>query len=221
MGRISNVGKYLVVNLKINLSAPSEYSGVYDSRIEDISSDGMFISVPTNKGSAMPVRPGMKVEGSFISSGGRFLFTTTVKRRAFKNIPLLELEKPTFLEQRELREFFRIDISRRIVVYSLIRDEKSGALVRDKEFEVTCVDISGGGARLVSENPMDDISDIEADFTGLFPGLNSIFAVVVRYNQNQSGKYDVGIRFTSLRDADRDKIVKFVFKRQIERRALA
>lgn len=221
MGKISNVGKYLVINLKINISAPSEYSGVYDSRVEDISSDGVFISVPTNKGSAMPVRPGMKVEGSFMSAGGRFLFTTTVRRRVFKNIPMLELEKPAFLEQRELREFFRIDISRRIVVYSLVKDERSGSLARNEQFEVTCVDISAGGARLISDKPMDNVSDVEADFTGLFPGLNSIFAVVVRYNQNQNGKYDIGIRFTSLRDADRDKIVKFVFKRQIERRALA
>lgn len=220
MEKITNVEKYLVSNLKINVASAADYSGVYDARVEEADGDSLLISIPSDRGVPMSVRPGAKVEIAFISTGGRFTFTTSVKGVVVKNISMLELEKPPFIMKSELREFFRVEVGRNITIHSMVRNMKTGKMVRDAEYQVICADISGGGARLVSSSPMGGVYEVEADFSAFIPGLDSVPSAIVRYGENRDGKYDIGIKFTSLRDSDRDNIVKFVFKRQIELRVL-
>lgn len=223
MEEIVAVGKFLTNNLKINIAGVgSNYAGVYDARVEDVRAESVLISMPTDAGRPMSVSAGMKIEASFIMTGGRYLFTTTVKGRVMENIQMLVLERPKKLLKSELREFFRVDVLQKAKLFSVedVQNEGKTMPIKTELGTVLCLDISGGGTKLLSSIDIPHIVEVAVDFSGFIEGLSSVAGRVVRYIHKPDGKFDIGIKFTSLRDSDRDKIIKYVFKRQIEMRKM-
>lgn len=221
MDKITDVGKYLISELKINVVSEGDSANIYEARVKGREGNSLFISPPDNKGVPMPIKQGGKVYVDFLHNDGqRYTFSTHMRGQVVRNVFLLELDMPPFIKKSKPRGFYRVDMGHGMAVHSLIRNVKTGKMVRDKEYQVTCTNISGGGARFISSEPMEDVHDLEADLSFFVPGMNAVQAVVVRYEENKDGKYDVGIQFTSLKDTDRDRIVSLVFKRQIELKAL-
>lgn len=176
--------------------------------------------MPVNDGVLMNIKSLMQIEVSFMSKSGNISFMSKVLSKVTNNTSSIEIEKPIKIDRKELREFFRIEINSLVEIYSLKEDSLSTNLVRDKEYKVTCVDISGGGAKLISTTPMDNVKMIEADFSNIIQGFNAILAKILRCKKIDDSKFEIGIQFTSLSDSDRDKIVQFVFKKQIEARVI-
>lgn len=223
MEKITDVDSILVSNLKIEVSLSSDNSMVYNSRIEEVAYDTFFIATPSDRGMPMPVTGGTKVDINFITDGGRYFFKTLVTHKIIRNVDMLELKKPDIVYKSELREFFRIDVLQRIRVYPLIKtDGKNSEPVysRDKAVDGICINVSGGGIKFLSETKFELGAIIDIDFSHFIEGLDSIGGKVIRCDLNNKNMYEVGVNYIDLKDNQRDKIIKYTFKRQIEMRKL-
>lgn len=227
MEKITNVNRYLVVNMRINISSEfGEYRGVFDSRVEDVRANDILVTIPTERGIPMPLKPGLQVEMSFIAEGGRFIFKSKVLGRVKMNIPLLSMEKPDHLVRTELREFFRVDTRLKIKLIITRPNPDDPMEVIKEVHDAICTDLSGGGCRIRTDDFEIERGDkVELDFMNTVDGVYNLMGKAVRiFDQikDETGevKKDLGIVFTNLHDSDRDKVIKYVFKRQIELRKL-
>jgi len=222
--KYSNVEKFIVPNTSLLvIVSKGDYRGMYNSRIEDFDSESIYITIPSTRGVPIPLRPGSPIEISFINENGRFSFNSVVKDRIKGKLPLLQIEKPDVIYRKELRKFFRVEarikVILRTVTYEMVDNCPE---IKMEEYEAYTKDISGGGARIVTEVPLeiDQAVELKFDDKNKIRGLSEIFAKVVVIYEN-SEKVDAGLEFISIKESDRDKIIKYVFKRQIELRKLS
>ncbi|MCX8083747.1 MAG: flagellar brake protein [Calditerrivibrio sp.] len=223
MEKIKDYKNILEINTKINVSVTKgDYAGVYDSRIEDITKNHILISLPTLKGVPFPIRTGTPVDVSFISSGGRFSFESVVEGRLSEGIILLQLKKPEYIYRSELRRYFRVETRIKTKATKLFYDKSNGDVVaRMNSYDIIIKDISGGGVRIASEVEFAEGEILLFDLSTLFPGINEIFGSIVHLYSRVDKKYEYGVEFIMIKERDRDMIIKYVFKRQIELKKLS
>ena len=222
MQKITNPDPFLDINTNVNFHILSgEYKGIYHSRIEDVNNEFIYFSAPTSKTIPLPVSPGTDVEVSYITNKGRFSFSSVITKRVKDKIHLVEVKKPSILYRKELRRFFRINT--RLTAIMIVSDVqvKSGSLKMEKKtYEVFIKDLSGGGMRIVASQPLRIEQAVEFDLSESLDLTNNIFGKVVNiYSPEQTtDKVEAGIEFISIKEKDRDKIIKYVYQRQIELR---
>ncbi|KAA0259153.1 hypothetical protein FHQ18_01500 [Deferribacter autotrophicus] len=217
MEKITRVDSYLEPNIKITVDVLSgEFQDRYDSRIEIVDKDYLYISVPTKNAIPAPLTPGTKIEVSFITDKGRFSFKSEVVERIKENILMLKVKKPSFLMRKELRKYFRVETHLKVIICKINynNNENIPEMVKECDFGII-KDISGGGIKIVTELPLQAENIVEIDFNGTINNIKEVFGKVVRV-VSLNNKYEAGIEFISIRENDRDKIIHYVFKRQIE-----
>jgi c-di-GMP-binding flagellar brake protein YcgR len=217
--KYTNVDKFLIVNQKIILDIKfGEYPGTFDSRIEDMTSKTILITMPTDKGLVVPLAPKLAVGVTYVGDGGRFSFQSKIIKRVKGKIPLLEIEKPKVVYRKELREFFRINTRARIKIFVTSEDAKGNPV--DNIFEASVQDISGGGMRITGSYRLEYGQEVEVYFNEIVPGLKSVRASVTRSVAYEDQRYEAGLKFLDMNAVDRDKVIKYVFKRQLELRKI-
>ncbi|MGC8767786.1 flagellar brake protein [Calditerrivibrio sp.] len=223
MEKIKDYKNILQINTKINVGvSKGDYAGIYDSRIEDITQKHILISLPTMKGVPFPIRPGTEVDISFISNEGRFSFSSVVEGRVAEGIILLQIKKPEYIYRSELRKYFRVETRIKTKINKIFFDKQNGdILARLYSYDVMIKDISGGGVRIVSEIQFEEGDIFIFDLTEIFPGVNEIFGSIVKEYSRLEKKFEYGVEFIMIKERDRDQIIKYVFKRQIENKKLS
>lgn len=225
MEKIKNVDQYVLINSKINVEVlKGEYKGMYSSRIEDLNKKSVYISIPTSQTLPVPLAPSTMIEISFLNAKGRFSFKTTVKKRIKDRITMLELEKPELIYRKELRKFFRVDSRIKARVFLIDFNIEDGELNMVKDtYDVIIKDISGGGMRISTVAPLQEEQAVEFDMFDELGIRKEIFGKVAKLfpPEQNSGRFEAGIEFISIKENDRDKIIKYVFQRQIELRKLS
>jgi c-di-GMP-binding flagellar brake protein YcgR len=217
--KYTNVDKFLIINQKIILDVKfGEYPGVFDSRIEDITPKTIRITMPSEKGFPVPLALGISINVSYVGDGGRFSFQSKVLSRLKEQIPMLEIEKPSVVFRKELREFFRINTRARVKILASYEDEKGSPV--DDVFEAYVQDISGGGMRVTGGYRLEHGQEVDIYFGDMVPELKSTRAVVMRSVAHEDQRYEAGLKFLGMNTVDRDKVIKYVFKRQLELRKL-
>ncbi len=217
MEKTENNRSTLTINTKLNIvPMHSSASAVYDSRVDDVRLNTLIISAPTEKGVAMLIHKDMPIEVSYMAAGGRYYFKSKIMSKVTgRNEVYYEIEMPELIEKSEFREFFRISIMQKVNV------SKVDGSVRRYFDDAFCVDISGGGLRMISTKNYADMNFVEVDFTTTIQSLGKFTGKVVRIIPTADGKYDIGVKFNNISENDRARIIKYVFKKQIENRQLA
>lgn len=222
MEKFKDIDNYIKVNTKILFNVVTgDYRGVYDSRIEDIKNDEIRITTPTLKGVPFPVYQNIEVEVSFINEKGRFSFKTKVLGRIVDKIPLIQIQKPDFIFRKELRKYFRVGARLKIKFRNINYKLKNGQPdIERTEQSAIIKDISGGGFRFVTDATITEGQAMEVfEIEGIEIKNDVICRVVSIYNN--ADKTDAGAEYISIKELDRDKIIKYVFQRQIELRKMA
>ncbi len=224
MDKIKNPDPYLDINLNVNFHILNgDYAGMYHSRIEDVKKNHIYFSAPTSKSIPVPVAPNTDVEISYISNKGRFSFKSIITDRIKDKINLIEVKKPEVIYRKELRRFFRINtrLKAKMIIVD-VKVENGNIKMEKNSYEVLIKDISGGGMRIITSHPLKIEQAVEFNLSEALDLSNDIFGKVVNiYTPEQKrDKMEVGIEFISIKEKDRDKIIKYVFQRQIELRKL-
>lgn len=225
MEKIKNIEQFLEINININVEVlKGSYKGMYSSRIEDINNKSIFISIPTSQSVPVPLAPNTSLELSFLNTKGRFSFQTQVITKVKDKIQMLELKKPEIIYRKELRKYFRVDTRLKATLFVINFNIEKGDLNMVKDsFDTIIKDISGGGMKIATIAPLKEEQAVEFNLFDSLGLKKEIFGKVSKIfpPEPNSGKFVAGIEFISIKENDRDKIIQYVFKRQIELRKLS
>jgi len=211
--------KFISVNQKLLIEVKvGDYPGIFDSRIEDVShKEHIMVSMPTSKGRTVPLAPNTRLHVSYVMDMGRFTFKSIVLDRLKSGtMMLLKIAYPDAVFREELRAFFRVDT--RLSIKATVPVKKDDIWL-EKLVEAKVTDMSGGGLKMFTDIPVAKDATIEIFFMGHIEKLDQVKAQVMRC-RSVEGKFEIGVKFVDLHQTDRDRIIKYVFKRQVEQRKL-
>lgn len=220
--KVKNLEDYLRVNTRINVGVKrADYSGVYDSRVEDITNKHILISHPTDNGVPIPMLPGTKISVEYATNDGRFQFESSViGRHTEGSLSFIQVSIPETIVRNQLREFFRVPTNVKGKVklyYSKVPDKNMK--IPHRKADCKLVDLSGGGGKLITEEHLDKGQVFGLDISGEVDGAEDIKCTCIRAKRIQ-GKNEVSFKFNFTKESERNLIIKYVFKRQIELKQL-
>ncbi len=168
--------------------------------------------MPFEKGSPVYVTPGTPVYGKIITESSPYVFVGSYIDKRMDPLPVWLISQPTEMIKLQQREYVRIDakISAQVTLEEQDNDRQETLLITD---------ISGGGLRLIAQKPYSLGTKLRIAFE--LPGQELIETggLVVRSEHPQSdlNVYWLGVRYVGLPEKQRNKIVKFIFQKQLER----
>lgn len=191
--------------------------GNYYSRIEDLVGDEVMVvtSPPVAGDSTAPVRVGEKINVFYWDSMAQYAFEAKVIARQEGLTPTITLEKSSEVQRMQRRSYFRIQARLR-VVFVVEGDDQSAELQSD---EGQTLNISGGGM-LLSTNAKLELGDALALKLYLSEQEHTVATGRVERLEYLASKnlYRAGIVYVGIYENDRDKIIAFVFKKEIDLR---
>ncbi|WP_303850900.1 flagellar brake protein [Seleniivibrio woodruffii] len=219
MEKLVKFDKFISINQKLLIEVKvGDHAGIFDSRIEDIAhKEHIMVSMPTDKGRTVPLAPNTRLHISYVMDMGRFSFKSIVLDR-LKNgaMMLLKIAYPDAVFREELRAFFRVDT--RLAVKAAVPVKKDDIWL-EKVIEAKVADMSGGGLKMFTDIPVAKDATIDIYFLGQIEKLEQVKAQVMRCRAVE-GKFEIGVKFVDIHQTDRDRVIKYVFKRQVEQRKL-
>jgi c-di-GMP-binding flagellar brake protein YcgR len=203
------------INQRIDISLTKDIIGeFYHSRIEEITDKYILIAMPMSKGFPIFLAKGGTFYGKAVHNTSVYQFTSKlVEKRAFP-IPVWVIAEPYDVIKIQNRAFVRIDA--RIQV-------KLRVVLENDNFEVvdaSTKDISGGGILVVSKDELRTGTYLKLSID--IPAYETVHCngLIVRVEKPQEdlSVYWAAIRFTDIAECERSKIIKYIFKKQLERR---
>lgn len=206
------------------------YSKIYDIRSEEI----IEIEMPMEKGKLILLPVGGEFDLCFYTSSGLYQCYSVVKDRyKSRNIYILVMELTSGLRKFQRREYYRFNCILDMKCRALSDEEQEAYVSRSVEFLDTdltledgvIVDISGGGARFVSDHRYEENAKVLFDFTLNMddkPQKFSIVGRIIKSNPKEGvpDKFENRVKFLSLDSHKREDIIRYIFEeeRKIRRR---
>lgn len=183
------------------------------SRIEEVNEKSMVIAMPMSKGYPILLSSGSKFFVRTVSNNASYQFTCIFIDKQLRPLPIWIVSLPNEIKKIQQRAFVRID--------TMIPVEWQCAESEDSEVTKTITkDISGGGARLISKQPIRLGTKLKIHIN--LPDLEQLQlnCEVVRVEKPQSDLpvFWIGTKFIDTPESVRSKIIKFIFKKQLELR---
>jgi c-di-GMP-binding flagellar brake protein YcgR len=206
------------------------YTGHYNSRVEDVTKDTIEIAIPSKRGHLLPLSEQTWFIGKIVDTTCLYTFKARIFQVALKkSVPTWIIEMPQEVEKTQRRLYIRRDSSLPVFLkivpsgeheVSIAGRKYSPEELETKIWEMATKDISGSGAKLISKWHIPEGTNV--DITIVLPEVGDFDALgkVVRSElvNPEIGLYWVGMHYTDLSERERDKIIRFVFKKQIELR---
>jgi c-di-GMP-binding flagellar brake protein YcgR len=203
--------------------------GIYHSRIENVSEDTLEIAIPSKHGHLLQLPQEISFTCRLALHSSLYVFKTKIIRVEVKqHVPTWVVEIPEDIEKIQRRSFIRIDI-RLPVCLKIVDDEMPQTIqgqqytpqeLQSKTWDVSTKDLSGSGARLISKFQLPEKLLVSLELT--LPEIGKFFTVaqVIRseLSNPEFGLYWTGVNFIALSEVERDKVVRYIFKKQIELR---
>jgi c-di-GMP-binding flagellar brake protein YcgR len=185
----------------------------YRSRVEEVHSHHLVLAMPFDKGFPVYASVGAPIYGKVITDSAPYLFVSHYMEKRMSPLPVWIISPPTEITKLQQREYVRIDAKIPATVTLIDQEEDvppANLIVND---------ISGGGARLVSPQSYPLGTSLLITFE--LPGQEIIETIgqVVRSEQPQTdlSVYWIGVKYVGLQERQRNKIIKYVFQKQLER----
>ena len=214
----------LKINQKIEIWLENKPEEHYSSRIEEIHPDQLSIAMPMSKGTPVLMPRGSNIWGKVIVNEAVYCFVSTVIDRKVQPLPIWILSMPTEVKKVQLRAFVRV-VARLAVRIKPFPPQESleqncTPFIEQPEFQCVTKDISGGGIQIVSQIPFSTGTAVAINLA--LPDSSVIAAIgeVVRIQQLETDKHTfwIAIKFTDIIEKERSKLIKYIFKIQLERR---
>lgn len=170
--------------------------------------------MPMDKSVPVILLSGQKFLGNLNTPTGLYHFTCIYQDKRLKPLPVWIISLPFDVKRIQQRAFVRIDTKLKIQIQAVADSGETNS------HNVFTKDISGGGMQIVSKVPYAIGHKIFIAFE--LPELGSICTVaeVVR-SVKQESEFDVfyiGLKFIDIPERERNKIIKYIFHKQLENR---
>ncbi|WP_245203667.1 flagellar brake protein [Ammoniphilus resinae] len=219
------IENHLKVGLLLSIQMINDQDNLtkhHKSRIADFKGDLIAIEVPISEedGKMKSFAQDSEVAVSFIVEGGsRYGFESKVVERMNENIPLLliTMPQPDKIIKIQQRDYLRVPAN---LVLKLKTVESNQSV------QVTTVDVSGGGIAFTADKSLSFAKGNELDCVIEVPrdrGENELLefnATVIRVIPPTEERLVqvIAIKITEIQERNRDKIIRYCFKRQVELR---
>ncbi len=186
-----------------------------NSYIADIQKDRLLLAAPMLRSRVIMPAPGTWVTVWATGKTAVFVFESRVLENIGGDQPFLVLEAPQHIVRKQRRAFVRVEYVAPVMVRRLLDNGQADDQVLARGYSR---DISGGGVRIVLGRSGEHEGIILVEIEGL--PLGGLEARVIRSEScpEANGKYEWGLEFEGLTEAERDQIIKFTFARQREMR---
>ncbi len=185
----------------------------YKTQIEEVTEETIVVQ-PLMRGTQMlKLTTGQKVTLIAEKRMNPYFFETTVASASHVEGEVISIQRPPDRSGAQKRSFVRIDVVIPQTQVWVEKDGKYGPTVQG-----TILNISAGGARLMTKEPLPSETDVLLKFM-----LPQKFGQIMTTGQTigswevvgEGGKsYRTTLKFVDLKDKDRDVIIKFVFQRE-------
>lgn len=206
------------------------YQGTYNSRIEEIKDDILEIAIPSKQGRLLPLPAGTWFVGRISQGGSLYVFKSVIQNVALRqNVPSWIVRCPEEVDKIQRRDFVRVDV--RLPIYVKVHVEEeifltiegkkySAKELNVKEWEANTKDLSGSGAKIITKFNIPEETVVSLNLQ--LPEVGDLVtkARIIRSElvNPELGIYWIGAQFFGLTERDRDKIIRFIFKKQAELR---
>jgi c-di-GMP-binding flagellar brake protein YcgR len=219
---------------------------IYVSQLLDISQDDKLnIAMPIEKGRIIPLSIGDKYSVRFYTNKGLYQCKAVITDRyRNNNIFILVIQLISELEKHQRRQYYRLecllDIKYHVItdlelaIVNKIKrddfkddDEKQKYLNTLEDYQTvshsgTIVDLSGGGARFISNHKHEHGNRIliSIRFNTDFNNLHVINAGIISSTNmmNRQGVYEHRVQFNDITKEEREAIIKFIFEEDRKQR---
>lgn len=198
----------LKVNRPIDIITGGNRSNTYRCKIKTLSGERMVALLPAEINDSADLIPGTKVRVSYVDNTAVYSFYSEI---IVVGNGTVTLGKPANLTRIQRRNFVRLDIKLKVISNKI--DEEND----NESFAATTIDISGGGILFSCNTELSVGQTLEAT---VFLSDNQTVTAngrVVRVIENSASskyRFSVGFEFTSIKETERDKIIKFIFNQQ-------
>lgn len=192
-------------------------AGSYSTRVEDMDDHRIAVSMPMVQGVPVALSRGVPVELELVRAQppgeGSYRAASVVLGQTHRPVPLLYLRLPQQWERHQLRQFFRVPAVLTVQLAVLGQEDAPRMLGRTR-------DISGGGFQAVVGRPLaaGDAVDVVLVLPERRINAKGVVRRVEDVEDHPGRRWMVGIAFTDIAERERDAIIRFTIKRQIELR---
>jgi c-di-GMP-binding flagellar brake protein YcgR len=204
--------------MQVNSIDPDEAQVVYKARIADVTDSYLSTEIPIKigaGGSYKKLYAGDQISAHYITEGGvKHYFNTVVLgfKEEVIRLVLIKPPEPGQITSVQRRNFLRVPAELEIAV----------KITEQVMFTAVTDDVGGGGISFISESRMPVKTHDMLNCWLLIPYRNGSIehanfkGEVVRIKALESGKLVVMVQFTEIADAERQRIIRFCFERQLD-----
>lgn len=235
------------VELKLMDKNEDAVKKIYKSKVLDFKDyASVIIAMPIIKGRVIPLSVGDKYSLRFFTQTGLYECKGLITDRANDDkVYILTVELTSALEKYQRRQFFRLSCVLDTDYYIAteaeltLRYKLKQNIFKSPEDKQACidaleqckkewqqgivVDLSGGGARLMSENIHDVGSTMQMQIhfnSKVSMKSDCLMGVIISKEKmtNRVGFYEYRVQFLELHKEDRESIIKYIFEEEIKQR---
>lgn len=220
------------INQQIEIEIVTDEPHKYRTKVENVTEQFLEILSPMEKGLIISMHNGMSVKVSYFDDLAIYSLYVQVIRQRRGELGTVTLGIPTRFSRIQRRNYVRIDTSIEVEARKKVETFENGETPPESPEEPaaddliqvipgTTMDLSGGGImfRCNAEVQMGELIEITV-FLGGEDNVKAAGKVVrfIKMPAHTKYLYAVGIEFTEITEKERDKIIKYIFKKQLELR---
>lgn len=219
---ISESGAPIAMNELLEVKIEGEKDSTnYFSRVEDISESKLVISWPTHRGVRLLVHVNQILELSLFREGIPYAFSGLVEKTVSEPLPQVVLTLNSSLIRVQRRQNVRVKCLVAVEIAGTIAAGTGNSEGNPQKLSIKAAtfDLGAGGMSIRHSTRIPEGIPLEAKLELPDNGpLIKIPCQVVYTERIPSGKemYHMGIRFLALNESERSRIVRHVYRRQID-----
>jgi c-di-GMP-binding flagellar brake protein YcgR len=207
--------------MRVLVPPPGGALGIYyNSAVRRLDKRGLLIDIPRLDGDDLPIEPGQTLQMYIQLHGRLYEFESRVRHVDLQVL----LDEPSQAKRTERRGFYRLMVSIPArAIFSPpsppVDADPSAPTPEPETMDVVLQDVSGGGARVRVDRPLEPGTTFDIEFP-IGSSTLRLHAEVIRPEAIELGRggyrYEAHCMFTEIRRGDQDRLVKFVFQKQRE-----
>jgi c-di-GMP-binding flagellar brake protein YcgR len=211
---MQEVNKFLYIGARINLLVMNSYNqSQYVSRVDNINEDGSIdVLIPISKRRIVYINNDTTLKVIIASEGAIYEFKAEIVEKLFGVVPLLRLKRVSDIQKIQRRNYFRLKATNKIKIRKVINLKEA---IYSEYFEVTMVDISGGGLAFSAELEL-DINDLIEVNMDLNSKTINLLGKIVRADKDEdkAKMFSYGVNFEKIAEIERNIIMRYIFEEQ-------
>jgi c-di-GMP-binding flagellar brake protein YcgR len=189
------------------------------SRINDITEGKLVISWPTNRGVRLMAHPDHMLDFFFVRDGIIYGFSGLVDETNLDAVPTITIIVSSAITQVQRRQNFRIKCLIPVELIGNIKENPRDDSVTFLDVKTTSYDLSAGGIsiRHAKRIPAESLLTVKISLPDNGTAIDIPGSVIYsEYLSENKILHHTGIRYLYISEKDRARIVRFVYRKQLQ-----